>query len=248
MVTLGDTGRGVSAAAASGGHFRHVALSKLTMHADPTQGHLFAPVTVLPHGLVYRRDVLTRAEEASLLREFATLPFREARFREYTARRRVVRFHAPERAAASEAGIEAEVPSLLLPPFMIALRRRVAAWSSRVIATTDVAPPARLSPAAFVHALVSEYRPGTPIGWHRDKSEYGIVVGLSLAHRATMRFRPAADAKHRIARNIVSLELEPRSAYMMQGPIRWDWQHSILPTRGLRYSITFRTRVGDNTS
>jgi alkylated DNA repair dioxygenase AlkB len=215
------------------------------MHADPTQSDLFAPVAVLPHGLVYRREVLSRAEEASLLEQFTALPFREARFREYTARRRVVRFHAPERAAAAESGVEDEVPSLLLPPFMIEMRRRVAAWSSRVMAATGAAEATRLTPESFVHALVSEYRPGTPIGWHRDKSEYGIVVGLSLGHRASMRFRPAVDARRRIARNIVLLELEPRSAYMMQGPIRWDWQHSILPTRGLRYSITFRTRVAE---
>jgi alkylated DNA repair dioxygenase AlkB len=216
------------------------------MRADPTQSDLFAPVTLLPHGLVYRREVLTRAEEAYLLEQFAALPFREARFREYTARRRVVRFHAPESAAVADSVVEDDVPSLLLPPFMIEMRQRVAAWSSRVIAATGAEDVEQLTPASFVHALVSEYRPGTPIGWHRDKSEYGIVVGLSLGHRAAMRFRPAADARHRIARNIVLLDLEPRSAYMMQGPIRWDWQHSILPTRGLRYSITFRTRVAEH--
>ena len=43
---------------------------------------------------------------------------------------------------------------------------------------------------------------------------------------------------------MVLLELEPRSVYVMRGPIRWQWQHSMLPTRELRYSITFRTRAG----
>jgi len=214
------------------------------MHADPTQDDLFASERVLPHGLVYRRDVLTRDEEASLLEHFRALPFREAKFREYTARRRVVRFHAPEQAAAVESGVEDDVPSLVLPPFMIDLRQRVAAWVARIGGCFSASDDAsRLRPASFVHALVSEYRPGTPIGWHRDKAEYGIVVGLSLGHQATMRFRPVADARHRIARNIVLVELQPRSVYVMQGPIRSEWQHSILPTKGLRYSITFRTRV-----
>jgi alkylated DNA repair dioxygenase AlkB len=215
------------------------------MQADFTQDDLFASSAVLPHGLVYRRDVLTRAEEATLLETFRALPFREARFREYTARRRVVRFHAPETAGIAESGIEEDVPSLVLPAFMTDLRVRVAIWSSQWIAAFGPEHPKRLEPEAFVHALVSEYRPGTPIGWHRDKSDYGLVVGLSLGSRATMRFRPVADVRRRVTRNLVALDLEPRSAYVMQGPIRWDWQHSILPTRGLRYSITFRTRSVD---
>jgi alkylated DNA repair dioxygenase AlkB len=69
-----------------------------------------------------------------------------------------------------------------------------------------------------VHALVSEYRPGTPIGWHRDKPVYGIVIGVSLAGWGRMRFRPLDS---RAARATVLLELEPRSVYVMQGPIRW---------------------------
>jgi alkylated DNA repair dioxygenase AlkB len=91
----------------------------------------------------------------------------------------------------------------------------------------------------LVQALVSEYRPGTPIGWHRDKPVYGIVVGLSLAGPGRMRFRPLDLQATRD--QTVLLELEPRSVYVMQRPIRWDWQHSMLPTKALRYSITFRT-------
>ncbi len=113
-----------------------------------------------------------------------------------------------------------------LPPFLVALQRTVADWLA-------------IEPASFIHALVSEYRPGTPIGWHRDKPVYGIVVGLSLAGRGRMRFRPIYTSAWRDA--MVLLDLEPRSIYVMQGPIRWEWQHSMLPTKALRYSITFRT-------
>jgi alkylated DNA repair dioxygenase AlkB len=94
-----------------------------------------------------------------------------------------------------------------------------------------------------VHTLVSEYRPGAPIGWHRDKPSYGVVFGLSLKGRGTMRFRPLES--HIEPRQTLVLELEPRSLYVMQGPIRWLWQHSMLPARELRYSITFRTRAND---
>ena len=115
-----------------------------------------------------------------------------------------------------------------MPQPFVELQQRVAKWLA-------------IDPAAFIHALVSEYRAGTPIGWHRDKPVYGIVVGLSLAGWGRMRFRPLDP---RASRNAIALlELEPRSIYVMQGPIRWRWQHSMLPTKALRYSITFRTRA-----
>jgi alkylated DNA repair dioxygenase AlkB len=116
------------------------------------------------------------------------------------------------------------------PPFLTAVQHRIA----------DAFGIVR---SAFVHTLVSEYQPGAPIGWHRDKSTYGVVFGLSLKGRGTMRFRPL---EHPIEpRQTLVLELEPRSLYVMQGPIRWLWQHSMLPARELRYSITFRTRAND---
>jgi alkylated DNA repair dioxygenase AlkB len=81
-----------------------------------------------------------------------------------------------------------------------------------------------------------------PIGWHRDKP-FGVVFGHSTRGAALMRFRPLES--HIEPRQTLVLELEPRSLYVMQGPIRWLWQHSMLPARELRYSITFRTRAND---
>jgi alkylated DNA repair dioxygenase AlkB len=92
----------------------------------------------------------------------------------------------------------------------------------------------------FTHALVTEYRPGTALGWHRDTPEFGIVVGISLANPARMRWRPYPPRKGRDPRAF-ALEVAPRSAYVMQRDARWGWQHSIPPTKALRYSITFRT-------
>jgi alkylated DNA repair dioxygenase AlkB len=97
--------------------------------------------------------------------------------------------------------------------------------------------------ASFVHALITEYRPGTPIGWHSDAPHFERVVGISLAGAARMRFRPYAAKNDRSA--AIALELAPRSAYAMEGDVRWRWQHHIPPTRELRYSITFRTLRGD---
>jgi len=138
-----------------------------------------------------------------------------------------VHFHPAGGGEAYGQSDDSSFSSGPLPPFLVALQQKVAAWL-------------RIDSSEFIHALVSEYRPGAPIGWHRDKPVYGIVAGLSLAGRARMRFRPL-DARSRDA--IVVLELEPRSLYVMQGPIRWQWQHSMLPNKALRYSITFRTRA-----
>ena len=191
------------------------------------QAELFVTPMLLPHGLVYHPEFITRAEEKDLLAAIELLPFREARFQEYFARRRVVHFHRVESGVAYDQNDDDSFSSGPMPPFIIELQQKLTRWLE-------------IDAAAFVHALVSEYRPGTPIGWHRDKPAYGMVVGLSLAGRGRMRFRPLENA----ARNtMVVLELEPRSLYVMQGPIRREWQHSMLPTKALRYSITFRTRA-----
>jgi len=194
----------------------------LAMDAPVGQTDLFDSPQ-LPHGLVYRSEFLSPAEESSLLAAFHDLPFREATFQQYLARRRVVRF-----GMVHDEDEDQWLPGEPLPPFLEPIRMKVARW-------VDV------SADAFVHALATEYRPGTPIGWHRDSPEYGFVVGISLANACRMRFRPLDAPSSRTS--VVALDLEPRSAYVMQGPIRWAWQHSIPPTRALRYSITFRTRA-----
>ena len=177
----------------------------------------------LPPGLEYHPNFLTRGDEAALVGAFAELPFREAEFRQYTARRRVVRF-----GRDYDEGIGEWVDGAPLPKWLAELRRNVASWHGA-------------DEHAFVHALVTEYRPGTPIGWHRDKAQYGRVIGISLASACRMRFRPYDNQQDRDG--VIVVELAPRSLYVMQDDIRWRWQHSILPTKALRYSITFRTRA-----
>jgi alkylated DNA repair dioxygenase AlkB len=94
--------------------------------------------------------------------------------------------------------------------------------------------------ATVNHALVAEYQPGTPLGWHRDVPNFGVVGGLSLVGHARMRFRPYPHRKGDRAAAL-KIDLEPRAAYAMRGAARWNWQHAISPTHELRYSITFRT-------
>jgi alkylated DNA repair dioxygenase AlkB len=209
------------------------------MRTDSAAPDLFG-APALPAGLDYEDAFIAPADEAWLLEALARLPFREATFRQYTARRRVVRFGDgdddtgasdafPGRSAQRQRDEYRTSPPAPWPEWLDHLRARVAARQ-------------RVAPEAFVHGLVTEYRPGTPIGWHRDRPQYGSVAGVSLAGACRMRFRPNDNRQDRNA--VVALELAPRSLYVMQDDIRWLWQHSIPPTKSLRYSVTFRTRAG----
>jgi alkylated DNA repair dioxygenase AlkB len=96
---------------------------------------------------------------------------------------------------------------------------------------------AEISPAAFEHALVTEYAPGAGIGWHRDRPVFDDIVGISLGAPCRFRLR----RKHGASWERAAIELAPRSAYLLRGPVRREWEHSIPPLDRLRYSVTFRS-------
>ena len=178
----------------------------------------------LPAGWEYTTDFISVAEEAALLAAIAALPLEEARYRGYVARRRVAHF-----GTDYDFGANRLLPAPPLPEAFRPLRERAAAW---------IGEP----PEALGSALIAEYRPGVPLGWHRDVPDFETVVGVSLGGIARMRFRRYPPVKPKKA-DVLSLELAPRSAYLLRAEARWGWQHSIAPTPGLRWSITFRTRV-----
>lgn len=63
------------------------------------------------------------------------------------------------------------------------------------------------------------------------------MIGVSLLSPCVFRLRRKAGARW----ERYSLTAEPRSAYLMRGPSRTEWEHSIPGVEALRYSITFRT-------
>jgi alkylated DNA repair dioxygenase AlkB len=174
----------------------------------------------VPDGFHYRDDFITRDEEARLAEEVAGVEFSNFEMRGVVARRRVAFFG---RAYDSGTAVIGPLPAFLLP-----VRDRLARW-------------AEVDPNTFEMAVVNEYFPGAPIGWHRDAPQYGIVAGLSLLSACRMKFRPYSSTRghRRIATHEITLE--PRSAYLMTGESRSAYEHHIPAVIRLRYSITFRT-------
>jgi alkylated DNA repair dioxygenase AlkB len=193
-----------------------------------SQADLFGLDSGLPEGFTYRPDFLTPAEETELISIVEELPLAEATYKEYTAKRRTVSYGSKYDYSKN---VLNEAPSI--PPFLEPLREKVAHWVG-------------LPPEKFVHGLVSEYRPGTPLGWHRDVPDFEVIVGISLGGSCRMRLRPYRPGERNRREDVISLELAPRSAYQIRGTARWGWQHSVAATKELRYSITFRTARAAN--
>ncbi len=99
----------------------------------------------------------------------------------------------------------------------------------------------RASRQDFVQALIAEYQPGTPLGWHRDVPDFEVVVGISLAGTARLRFRPYPWTPEKEVAGVRAGTGTAARQYILRDQARWDWQHHVPPTKELRYSITFRT-------
>ena len=183
------------------------------------QPDLFAAPDPLPDGLRYRPDLMPPAEEAALIAQIERLPFAPFQFHGFEGKRRTVSYGWQYRFDGSGLAPAEPMPAWLLP-----VRARAAAFAG-------------LEPDALAHVLIIEYAPGAGIGWHRDRPDFGEVIGVSLASPAPLRFRRKRGAKW----ERFSLLAEPRSAYHLAGAARAEWEHSLNPVETLRYSITFRT-------
>ena len=183
------------------------------------QGDLFLAAAPLPSGFRYQSDFLEPHWERALLAHFTALPFKEFEFHGFQGKRRVVSFGW--RYDFNGGGLQRTDD---MPPFLLVVRDQAAAFAG--------IPAANLQ-----QVLLTEYRPGAAIGWHKDRSVFGDVIGLSLLSACIFRLRRKMHAKWQRA----SLSIEPRSIYLLRGPSRSEWEHSIPAVAALRYSITFRS-------
>lgn len=179
---------------------------------------LFDLPPVAPVGFRYRDDLVTPAEEAELVDRLAGLAFEPFQFRGYEGRRRVVSFGL--RYDFTGPGLVDAEP---MPDWLLPVRNRAAAFAG-------------LQGEAFRHVLINEYREGAPIGWHRDRPVFEKIVGVSLVSPTVMRFRRRVGERF----ERMNVPVAPRSAYLLDGPARLIWEHSLPEAKAHRYSITFR--------
>lgn len=176
-----------------------------------------------PDGLLFEPEIMTATEEAVFLDVIKALPFGPFRMHGVNAKRRVVRF-----GRYYAAGSAAMTPASNFPLSLEPLGARSATVAG--VATS-----------ALSEALVTEYTVGAGIGWHRDSPPFGIVAGISFGD-CRMRFQRGEGQQ----RQTWTIELPPRSLYVMRGSAREEWQHSIPPVKETRWSITFRTLRAQN--
>ena len=170
-------------------------------------------------GLEYRSEFISAAEEGVLIERLESLDLAPFRFHGWTGNRRTMSFGW--RYDFDDASFSPTDP---VPGWLDPLRGKAGAFAG-------------VSADDFVHVLVARYDPGAGIGWHKDRDVFDKVVGVSLNTPATLRFRQRAGDGFRRA----SVEVEPRSAYLLSGEARHEWEHRITPGDELRFSITFRT-------
>lgn len=180
---------------------------------------LFESHLQMPVGFGYHPELIPAEHERELLAEFANLPFKPFAFHGFEGKRQVISYGWEYDFNEGEFR-EAET----IPRFLLFAREAAAKFAA-------------LAPSDLQHALLLEYPPGAGIGWHKDKPQFGDVVGISLLSACRLRFRRRAGSRWERA----SMLAEPRSAYLLRGPSRTEWEHSIPAVEARRYSVTFRT-------
>jgi alkylated DNA repair dioxygenase AlkB len=192
------------------------------INGDPS---LFEVAPKVPDGFIYRPNFLSEAEEQELIREIQQIHLAPFKYYQFTGKRRTASFGWQYEFGASEITRAPEIPPYLLP-----VRTRAGSLFN-------------IDPRSLVQMSIIEYSVGSPIGWHRDIPHFGVVVGISLGAACRIRLRKYSRPRSKNLKRdeILSMELQPRSIYLMSGASRETWQHSIPPVKKLRYAIMMRT-------
>jgi alkylated DNA repair dioxygenase AlkB len=189
---------------------------------------LFEVSAEVPDGFIYRRNFISEAEEHELIREIQKLHLTPFKYYQFTGKRRTASFGWQYEFGKTEIKRAPDMPAFFLP-----VRTR----AGKVF---------DIDPNNLTQTSIIEYSTGSPIGWHRDIPHFGVVVGISLGAACRMRFRKYNRVRSKNSKRdeILAIELQPRSIYLMSGASRQIWQHSIPPVKELRYSIMMRTVRG----
>ena len=175
-------------------------------------------------GLGYVEEYVTKEEEHALLAAIDVMPWDT----EWQRRRQIYGVaYGSARAEPKELGP--------LPDFLVPLARRV---------VRD-----RHLEDEVANVVVNEYEPGQGIGLHHDFPGFGpTVVAVSLGSACVL------DLVDPITKRAETLDVAPRSLWILGGDARSRWMHGIAHRksdvvagtkrpRGRRVSITLRTRA-----
>jgi len=186
---------------------------------------LFELSTNVPEGFFYKRNFVSATEEQELIKQIQKLSLVSFKYYQFTGKRRTASF-----GWQYEFGRDEITRASDMPEFLMQLRERAGKLFE-------------IDADSLVQASIVEYPVGAPIGWHRDIPQFGIIIGVSLGAACRMRLREYRRRGPKASRRAdgMSIELQPRSIYLMSGPSRQLWQHSIPPVKELRYSIVMRT-------
>ena len=192
------------------------------VNRDPS---LFEASAKVPDGFIYHPNFISEAEERELIQEIQKLHLTPFKYYQFTGKRRTASFGWQYEFGGSDITTAPDMPAFLLP-----VRTRAGTLFN-------------IEPNSLVQTSIIEYSTGSPIGWHRDIPQFGVVVGISLRASCRMRFRKYGRVRSKNLKRdeILSIELQPRSVYFLSGPSREIWQHSIPPVKELRYAIMIRT-------
>ena len=169
-------------------------------------------------GLGIRFDAITEPEERDLIAGIEEIDLPHFQFQTWLSKRKTRSFGWLYDFRDASFGPTEPIPQFLQP--------------LKAVAAEFAGVPS----ADIVQVSVIHYEIGAGIGWHVDRPELDAVIGISLGSEAAMRFRRRKERGFERA----SVTLPPRSIYLLDGEVRYEWEHSIAPVTTPRWSITFR--------
>jgi alkylated DNA repair dioxygenase AlkB len=183
---------------------------------------LFPLSPAFPEGFLYFPEFLTSAREDELLKEISKTELRPFNFQGFEAKRKVAGFGYDYSFDKKSISKGKDIPQ---------------SFDSLI---GEVSSHLSIEKEEIAELLITEYPAGSVINWHRDAFPFDLIAGISLQSDCIFRLRPH-DRKRQGRNSVITFPVRRRSLYVIHGPARRDWQHSISPVAAIRYSITLRT-------
>lgn len=183
---------------------------------------LFDTGPVIPEGFIYTPSFINEDEELFLSNTISKLELTNMIFHEYEAKRKVMNFGKGWSFTEQCLKKGDDIPS----DFNF-LSERIANHLS-------------IDKGSIAQLLVTEYPIGAVINWHRDAPPYATIAGVSLLSDCIFKLRPYKKEKQ-LRNATISMPVQRRSLYTMNGIAKTDWQHCTSPGSSVRYSLTFRS-------